>query len=508
MKQFHITILPVILAALILSVFVGSCQMDSEFLDAIDEKIEADNREGSYKVTYIAGDQESGDVPVDEKWYLPGDWVTVQGNTGSLAKEEYLFIGWRDNPDSHNTIFYEGDGFDMPESDVELYVAWMDEKVRIQNPYPGTTNDHFGSSVAISGDYIVVGVPNYNSDAGAVYVYHRTGPNQWDDDWMALENSGGLYGSSVDIDGDILVVGAPGYYNGVDVGEGVVFIYQLSGDNTWSLAATVAYNDIGINATAAFGSSVSLSGDYLAVGAPSETDSGGYSDVGKVHVFHQSGTHDWTSEYWAIDNPDAMTASNFFGHCVSLGFPDDSPQVLIGNNDQNGNPETVYFFYFDGSTWQQGQSVTRGLNESFGTSVSLYGAFAAVGAKDDNSGVGLTFLYTPDADNIHHWGMHSFNSYYDIADFDDYGRSVAIGNGGLLIGYENRTLTTGEARYYPFDGSDFDDNTYNTWTPGGGDSVTFLALDLDAPYAVFGDINTESDTGMAETGSILVRYFE
>ncbi len=96
-------------------------------------------------------------------------------------------------------------------------------------------NDHFGISVAISGDIISVGVPeqDYNDTggqilggAGAVYVYYRN--KKGEDNWgfmKKLTGTGlGLYGRarddhfgySVSIEQNTIVIGAP--YHGYDSG--------------------------------------------------------------------------------------------------------------------------------------------------------------------------------------------------------------------------------------------------------------------------------------------------
>src|SRR5262245_6223338 len=86
-------------------------------------------------------------------------------------------------------------------------------------------NDEFGYLIAFSGDTLVVGAPNEDSnaagvngdqtnnssaDSGAVYVFTRTGGVWTQQAYLkaSIPNSGDQFGVSVAIDGDTLAVGA------------------------------------------------------------------------------------------------------------------------------------------------------------------------------------------------------------------------------------------------------------------------------------------------------------
>jgi subtilisin-like proprotein convertase family protein len=73
-----------------------------------------------------------------------------------------------------------------------------------------TAGDRFGSDVAISGDTMVVGTPN-QSDGGAAYVFVRDN-NGWSQQAILKASNEGLFdgfGTSVSISGNTIVVGAP-----------------------------------------------------------------------------------------------------------------------------------------------------------------------------------------------------------------------------------------------------------------------------------------------------------
>jgi len=73
-----------------------------------------------------------------------------------------------------------------------------------------TTGDRFGNDVAISGDTMVVGAPK-QSDGGAAYVFVRDN-NGWSQQAVLKASNEGLFdgfGTSVSISGNTIVVGAP-----------------------------------------------------------------------------------------------------------------------------------------------------------------------------------------------------------------------------------------------------------------------------------------------------------
>ena len=79
----------------------------------------------------------------------------------------------------------------------------------------GRDMDQFGQSVSISGDLAVVGVPGYDilpyKGNGSAFVYRRNGEN-WITETMLVAGepgSGGGFGGSVAVDGDYIIVGAP-----------------------------------------------------------------------------------------------------------------------------------------------------------------------------------------------------------------------------------------------------------------------------------------------------------
>jgi hypothetical protein len=169
--------------------------------------------------------------------------------------------------------------------------------------------DYFGSSVAISGDTLVVGAPNQGqtpvvhgirSGAGAVYVFTRAN-GVWTQDTLLKASNGERgddFGDKVALSGDTLAIGAfakgTAFLDGGEVdysahAAGAVYVFARI-DTVWTQQDYLkASNAEGQDQ---FGRSIALSGDILAVGASGEDSSatGGEADnsagsAGAAYVF-------------------------------------------------------------------------------------------------------------------------------------------------------------------------------------------------------------------------------
>ncbi len=109
------------------------------------------------------------------------------------------------------------------------------------NPFSGGTNlDRFGSSVAIKGNYAIVGAAEeYNAAgnfrAGAAYIFDVSTGNLLHTLANPTTDQSEWFGFRVDISTDYAVVGAYNY-NGTNTDEGVVHVYNIS---TGALAHTI-----------------------------------------------------------------------------------------------------------------------------------------------------------------------------------------------------------------------------------------------------------------------------
>ena len=146
--------------------------------------------------------------------------------------------------------------------------------------------DEFGWSVALSGDYALVGAPDDDiagHDGGSAYVFVRSGTS-WSQQAKLVASDGGSsdnFGFSVALSGDYALVGAP---NTRSPRPAYVF---LRNGTSWSQQAKLVASDGAIYDR--FGYSVALSGDYALVGARYD---GGDTNTnsGSAYVFFRDGT--------------------------------------------------------------------------------------------------------------------------------------------------------------------------------------------------------------------------
>jgi len=93
----------------------------------------------TYTVTYDGNGGDSGTAPADSTKYEAGQLVTVPGNTGSLVKSGYSFVGWNTASNGTGTTYTQTQTFTMGPANVTLYAKWT------ANPVYTVTYDGNGS---------------------------------------------------------------------------------------------------------------------------------------------------------------------------------------------------------------------------------------------------------------------------------------------------------------------------------------------------------------------------
>ena len=252
----------------------------------------------------------------------------------------------------------------------------------------GAVLDQFGSSVSLSGDTLAVGVRNddvgANADQGSVRVFVRSGTS-WNLQTTLTAADGAAsddFGSSVSLSGDTLAVGVSSDDVGANADQGSVRVFVRSG-TLWSAQATLTASDGA--ASDQFGFAVSLSGDTLAVGVPGD-DVGANLNQGSVRVFVRSGTS-WIAQATLTASDGA--ASDQFGFAVSLSGDTLAVGVPFDDVGANSNQGSVRVFVRSGTSWSAQATLTASdgaASDQFGSPVSLSGDTLAVGVLSDDVG--------------------------------------------------------------------------------------------------------------------------
>lgn len=174
---------------------------------------------------------------------------------------------------------------------------WSQQDTLVKSDAFAKLDDQFGAALAISGDLLAVGAPNADlpsSNMGAVHVFLRK-----DDAWAYEKTLTAMNGAQEDhlgtrvaADGARVAAVTPEGAN-----QGVVTIFERDGN-------TSDFSETSLDAGAAikgdgFGSSITLSGDTLLVGAPSAL--GITQESGAAYVFMWGGKN-WERSLIPVQN--------------------------------------------------------------------------------------------------------------------------------------------------------------------------------------------------------------
>jgi uncharacterized repeat protein (TIGR01451 family) len=191
---------------------------------------------------------------------------------------------------------------------------------------PPTARAQLGWAIATTkndnGEWLAAGANQDNANAGSVSIYLNPGPGTPQTGLKIIPADlqlGDQFGSSVSMSGNWLAVGAP-VGDGKVRDSGVAYLFQLDG-STWVQRVKLEAADA--TQRAKFGFSVSLSGKTLVVGAPD--DSGRGSSAGAAYVFEIQGEV-WkqTAKLLAGDG----RAFDEFGSAVAIRG--DENEIVIG----------------------------------------------------------------------------------------------------------------------------------------------------------------------------------
>ena len=198
-------------------------------------------------------------------------------------------------------------------------------------------NDEFGSSVAISGDTIVLDRRGTSYLKGPrTYVFKREGL-QWTQ-VAKLEATDGAnsdeFGISVAVNGDTIVVGSPSDDDPTNSGSAYVFRSRDEG-TTWLLVATLTATDAA--AFDQFGTSVAISSQgTVVIGSPLDDDDAGPGS-GSVYLFQLGDDGETYSQVQKFTATDAAAGDQFAtsvaisGDNLLVGSPEDDDPTGSGS---------------------------------------------------------------------------------------------------------------------------------------------------------------------------------
>jgi hypothetical protein len=371
--------------------------------------------------------------------------------------------------------------------------SWKQQAyVKASNARPSS---QFGNVVRLSGDGNTLAISAYfesssatgidgNQEdesipqAGAVYVFFRTGTTWQQQAYIKASNTGEAgkgdeigdgdqFGFSLSLsnDGNTLAVGAiaeDAPDNSMQ-SAGAVYVFNRAG-RTWTQQAYVRPSNPG--AGDLFGYSVALTadGNTLAVGSFDEDgpdDKG--NGTGAVYVFGRNGGS-WTQQAYlrasnaeAADSLGVSVAISLDGNTIVSGALDEDC-LCTGVNPNGGSDDrasdtsagAVYVFVRNGSSWTQEAYIkasNTGKEDWFGSRLALSGDgnTIAVGAQledsaargidgkqDDESAqeAGAVYIFTRTGTT---WRQQNYVKGSNTEAFDEFGSSMAVSRDGKLF---------------------------------------------------------------------------
>ncbi|MBK8620044.1 MAG: S-layer homology domain-containing protein [Anaerolineales bacterium] len=352
--------------------------------------------------------------------------------------------------------------------------------------------DHFGYAVSVSGDTVAVGAyyedsnatgvngdaaNNSAADSGAVYIFTYAGGTWSQQAYLKASNTGAedYFGTAVSISGDTLVVGAneeDSNATGINGNQadnstnasGAAYIFTRTG-NVWTQQAYLKASNT--DADDQFGTTVSISGDTVAIGSWGEDsnangvngDQGNNSldASGAVYVFTRSGTT-WSQQaYLKASNTESSDA---FSSAISLsdntlvvGAVGESSNATGVNGNEGNNSElfsgAAYVFTRSGTTWSQ-QAYLKASNtensDAFGSAVSVSGDTVVVGAHEEDSNAtgvngdeednsegfsGAAYVFTRSGTI---WSQQAYLKASNSGSIDQFGSAISLSGNTLVVG--------------------------------------------------------------------------
>jgi hypothetical protein len=296
-----------------------------------------------------------------------------------------------------------------------------------------------GLAISADGNTIVAGAAGpYDSAPGAVYVFtkpRRGWHNETQTAKLTASNggSGDNLGSSVAISGNVIASGAPeATVNGNQVqGEVYIFVKPTGGWRNERQAAKLTASDGG--ELDGLGSAVAISGRTVTAGAPGATVNGNQGE-GAAYVFIKP-RGGWRSERQAakLTASDGTANANF---AVAVAMYRNIVMIGATAATVNGNQGqgAAYIFARPRTGWQN-TTQTAELTASnaapdqlLGASVAIFGPTAAAG------GVGGIWVFAEPRG-----GWLNQTSFAEVTN-PDYGLTEALSRNALAVGASNASV--------------------------------------------------------------------
>jgi len=352
----------------------------------------------------------------------------------------------------------------------------------------GTEYDHFGQSVAIENDRMIVGALTAGvggKNTGWAYVYDWNG-TVWEETKLLASDGEDFdrFGKDVDVLGDRVIVGA--YWDYIDdtTSSGSAYIFDLV-EGAWEETKIVPSDG---EDTDLFGRHVALATDRAVIGAHLDDDNG--TDSGSFYIY------DWNGTSWVetkITASDGATGDDF-----GFGLSVDEDRIVVGSigDYYNGYKSgSVYIYDWDGSNWVESKIYPSDPqhNLAFGISTAVQGDTIVVGAYLDTvngTNSGSVYIYIWDGST---WVETTKLTASDGGINNYYGDPVRIEDNRIIVSAVGFNTFRGKVYVYDWDGSSWQESSLLA-SDGSAYKRFGTGLDISGERIVSGAYN-EADNG-------------
>jgi choice-of-anchor B domain-containing protein len=301
--------------------------------------------------------------------------------------------------------------------------------------------DYFGRFIALDDRSLVIGGTLLDESTGAVWVYRKNG-DQWQlDERLRPDDvvTGEAFGRFGILHGDLLFVSALGH----NEGRGAVWVYQRDASGAWSVEAKLEPE--GASPQEFFGWSLAFDGERLLTGAIQASQE--LQQRGAAYVFRRNAPGNWTQEKrFVLDEPSQGDA---FGSSVAWV----GGRALIGAPGRDGGIGAVYTYEQRAGEWVESVTLStpeRVSGARFGSALTIHESELWVGAPGADA-VGRVYRMAVDAET------GAFGDVDEIAGLegdvgDGFGSTITVSGNLAVVGAINDDYGLGSAVILERDG--------------------------------------------------------
>ncbi len=319
------------------------------------------------------------------------------------------------------------EGHELQINDVALRLEWSPDHSAQLTASDGQSGDRFGRTVAIRGDYALIGAAWVGPiNEGGAYFFERES-GVWTEKLKITGDADDYLGDSVVICGNTAVIGVR-EDDALGNDSGAVRVYERQ-SGVWTQTQELTASD-GI-AEVEFGYALALFEDTLFVAHRGDT---GLDPGGAVYVFERvGGVWSETQKFTAADTQ----TYDFFGAAGMAIYENTAVIGAFGHDSPGNDAGAAYVFERVSGTWVQQQKLQPAGIEAgdyFGSSIAMHGNAIVVGAFfDDDAGSSAGAVYVFERENGV-WVEKQKLTADDGAAGDNFGNAVSISGTTIVVG--------------------------------------------------------------------------